>query len=73
VPQSEILLCNDHVTCQLSLSDLLGHTGRIWDCVLDWSAGQPWAEAIHKRKEVMYLSYARWKSIDYLLHLPPPP
>lgn len=73
VPRSEILLCGDDVTCQLLLSDMLGHTGCIWDSLLDWSAGQPWAEAIHKRKVIMYLSYANWKRTDRLVDLPPPP
>lgn len=73
VPQSAVLLGGNEVTCQLLLSDLLGHTGCIWDNLLDWSAGQQWAKAIHKRKEGMYLSYTSWKSIDQLLDLPPPP
>jgi hypothetical protein len=73
VPRSELLLGGDEVTCQLLLSDLLGHTGCIWDNLLDWSAGQQWATAIQKRKKVMFLSYAGWKSIDQMLNLPPPP
>ncbi len=73
VPRSATLLNGNEVSCQLLLSDLLGHTGCIWDNLLDWSAGRPWAIAIHKRKEAMSLSYASWKNIDKLLNLPPPP
>lgn len=72
-PRSTILLSNDEVTCQLLLSDLLGHTGRIWDHLLNWSANQPWALPIHKRKATMRSGYAAWKKVDKLLDLPPPP
>ena len=72
-PQSAILLRGDEVTCQLLLSDLLGHTGRIWDHLLNWSANQPWTLPIHQRKEAMRSAYAAWKKIDALLDLPPPP
>jgi hypothetical protein len=73
VPGAAILLNGDEVTCQLLLSDLLGHTGRIWDHVLDWSANQPWALPIHQRKEAMYSAYTAWKRVDRLVELPPPP
>jgi hypothetical protein len=73
VPQSAVLLSGSEVTSQLLLSDLLGHTGCIWDNLLDWSAEQPWATAIHKRKESMYASYTSWKRADQLLNLPLPP
>ena len=73
VPGAAILLNGDEVTCQLLLSDMLGHTGRIWDHLLDWSANQSWAVPIHKRKEAMYSAYAAWKKLDRLIELPPPP
>jgi hypothetical protein len=73
VPRSELLLNGDETTSELMLSDLLGHTGRIWDHLLDWSANQPWAFSIHNRKEVMYESYKHWKAVDQLTQLPPPP
>jgi hypothetical protein len=73
VPGAAILLNGDQVTCQLLLSDLLGHTGRIWDHLLDWSANQPWALPIHQRKESMYSAYTTWKKVDRLVELPPPP
>lgn len=72
VPRSAVLLNGDQVTCQLLLSDLLGHTGRIWDHLLDWSANQLWALPIHKRKEFMHSAYAAWKTLDKLLELHPP-
>ena len=73
VPRSAILLNGDEITCQLLVSDLLGHTGRIWDHLLDWSANQPWALPIHTRKEAMHAAYVEWKKADKLLELPPPP
>ncbi len=73
VPQAAILLSADDLTSQLLLSDLLGHTGRIWDHLLDWSADQPWAFPIHRRKEEMYAGYVAWRSVDRLVELPPPP
>jgi hypothetical protein len=73
VPKSAMLLNGDEVNCQLLLSDLLGHTGRIWDHLLDWSANQAWALPIHQRKEAMFLAYTAWKNVDKLLELPPPP
>lgn len=73
VPRAATLLGGNTVTAQLLLSDLLGHTGRIWDHLLDWSANQPWAFSIHKRKEEMLLAYRAWKQVDRLLDLPPPP
>lgn len=73
VPQAFMLLNNDLVTAQLLLSDLLGHTGRIWDHLLDWSANQPFAFPIHSKKEAMFAEYTAWKSLDLLTSLPPPP
>lgn len=73
VPGSATLFKDDTVVSALLLSDLLGHTGRIWDHLLDWSADQPWAAAIHKRKEAMYLAYRTWEYVDQLTQLPPPP
>src|SRR5205823_2197876 len=50
VPTSWILLRRDEVTSQLLLSDLLGHTGRIWDHLLRWSEGNDWAMPLQFRK-----------------------
>lgn len=73
VPQASMLLSNDLVTSQLLLSDLLGHTGRIWDHLMDWSVDQPFAFPIHSRKEAMSTEYRAWKRLDLLVKLPPPP
>jgi hypothetical protein len=73
VPNSLALLQHNEVTCQLLLSDLLGHTGRIWDHFLDWSADNPWAIPIRSRRGEFYEKYDTWKKIDELLRLPPPP
>lgn len=72
VPGSYLLLERDEVTCQVLLSDLLGHTGRIWDHLLDWSTGNEWAIPIHRRREDMYKRYDVWKNADELTLLPPP-
>jgi hypothetical protein len=73
VPQASLLLSSDMVTAQLLLSDLLGHSGRIWDHLLDWSVNQPYGFPLHSRKEVMYADYTAWKRVDELIKLPPPP
>jgi hypothetical protein len=73
VPGSVILFERDSVTSQILLSDLLGHTGRIWDNLLDWSAGEEWTLPIHSRREAMFLQYDAWKKTDDLILLPPPP
>lgn len=73
VPLAAILLNGDEGTSQLLLSDMLGHAGHIWDHLLDWSAHEPWADPIHKRKESMYSAYSAWQHADRLVELPPPP
>jgi len=72
VPTSWILLRRDEVTSQLLLSDLLGHTGRIWDHLLRWSEGNDWAMPMQFRKKEMSERYAEWKKTDELTLLPPP-
>lgn len=74
VPGSFILLKNDAAIGQLLLSDLLGHTGRIWDHVLDWAGANAWAAPILvRRREEMWRRYTEWKAADSLTCLPPPP
>jgi hypothetical protein len=74
VPGSFILLNKDVALGQLLLSDLLGHTGRIWDHVLDWAAANSWAvPIIVRRREEMWRKYTEWKQADSLTCLPPPP
>jgi hypothetical protein len=74
VPGSFILLKGDGALGQLLLSDLLGHTGRIWDHVLDWADASAWAlEILVRRREEMWRRYTEWKAADTLTRLPPPP
>jgi hypothetical protein len=73
VPSSYILLRDDICCSQLLLSDLLGHTGRIWDHILDWAEANPWATPVLSRqREEMFRRYAEWKGADGLTQLPPP-
>lgn len=74
VPGAEILLKDDAAISQLLLSDLLGHTGRIWDHLLDWAGKNAWAASpFLEQRETMWHRYSEWKSIDHLTSLPPPP
>jgi hypothetical protein len=72
VPGSIIFFPDNLEVSQLLLSDLLGHTGRIWDHFLDWSAGDEWTLPIYCRREEMFLKYDAWKKVDELTLLPPP-
>lgn len=74
VPGSFILLQDRVEFSQLLLSDMLGHTGRIWDHILDWSEESLWVSPILiRRREEMYRRYTAWKDADPLNKLPPPP
>lgn len=74
VPDSFKLLKKDVAIGQLLLSDMLGHTGRIWDHVLDWAGENSWAAPILvERREEMWRRYTEWKGADSLTRLPPPP
>ena len=73
VPGAIALFRDDQAITQLLLSDMLGHAGRIWDHLLDWSNDNQWAVPLSKRKEKMYHRYAEWKAADALTNTPPPP
>jgi hypothetical protein len=74
VPDGRILFSKEQFdVSQLLLSDLLGHTGRIWDSVVDWAGGNQWAVPILTRLEEMLKRYTEWKTADTLVLLPPPP
>jgi len=73
VPGSAVLLNGSREISQLMLSDMLGHTGRIWDHAIGWSSGNAWAVPIHSRRESMLARYQAWKKVDKLVCLPPPP
>jgi hypothetical protein len=72
VPGSFLLLGEDLVPGQLLLSDVLGHTGRIWDSFLDWSNGMEMAFPIHRRRQEVLARYVAWKAHDALTRLPSP-
>ncbi|HTQ38716.1 MAG TPA: hypothetical protein VMJ32_06795 [Pirellulales bacterium] len=73
VPGAHILLRHDEAISQLLLSDLLGHTGRVWDHVVGWASDNTWAAPLSKRYDEMHRRYAKWKHSDVLNLLPPPP
>jgi hypothetical protein len=73
VPEAGLLLNNPHRTAQLLLSDMLGHSGRIWDHLLRWADGEVKQVAILSRREKMLERYVAWKSRDFATRLPPPP
>lgn len=73
VPRSWQLLIGDTAVAQLMLSDCLGHSGRIWDHVVRWSKGTQWADIVASKNKAMLEKYLRWKAIDALTALPPPP
>lgn len=72
VPGSMLLLVEDKVASQLLLSDLLGHTGRIWDHLVGWSAVTKSAYAFSPQLDKMWKHYTNWKAIDTMTRLPPP-
>ena len=77
VPRGTLLLKNDTVVAQLMLSDLLGHTGRIWDHVVAWIRtdsirSSSFGERVYGLNEDMAQRYSRWKAADPLVTLPPP-
>jgi hypothetical protein len=73
VPRGSILLGNDPKVSQLLLSDLLGHTGRIWDHLVGWAGSNSHGEPILKRRKQMLEKFVAWKKADPLAWLPPPP
>jgi hypothetical protein len=74
VPGAEKLLDDPNKqTSQLLLSDMLGHSGRIWDHLVKWAEAEIPQEAILSRKVFMIEKYVAWKQIDVVTRLPPPP
>lgn len=72
VPGAATLLNQDQVVAQLLLSDLLGHTGRIWNHIASWSKSTPYSQQLYVFNEDMATRYGEWKSADLLVTLPPP-
>jgi len=73
VPGASILLDDGARIGQLLVSDLLGHTGRIWDHLAGWANGTQVGAPIRSRRAKMVARYTEWKNKDALTSLPPPP
>lgn len=73
MPHAARLLSGDEIIGQLFLSDMLGHTGRIWDHVVGWAKRQPThGKLVWERAAAMSSRYAEWKRTDRFCDLPPP-
>ncbi len=72
VPEAELLLKNTEVA-QLLLSDMLGHSGRIWDHLVKWERKGTKRQVVLMRNEYMLEKYLHWKKTDPTTMLPPPP
>ena len=72
VPEAESLLENSKAA-QLLLSDMLGHSGRIWDHIVNWARRGTAKEIVLVRNEKMLEKYLLWKESDPTTRLPPPP
>lgn len=65
---------DDSGTHQLLLSDLLGHTGSIWDSFVGWAKlNERYTSQFKTHSLEMSTRFRAWKSCDPLLGLPPPP
>lgn len=74
VPTAGILLSDDIETPQLFLSDLIGHTGRIWDHLVRWAhRTEPHGRFILSKSDAVLERFQAWKRSDALAHLPAPP
>ncbi len=72
-PRATLLLQNNPNSTQLLLSDLLGHTGRIWEHFVGWAKESQYGTPILSRTPEMRNKFMAWKAADPLLGLPPPP
>lgn len=73
VPGAEVLLDSSILQAQLLLSDMLGHSGRIWDHLIGWANAEIKKEPVLSRKDKMLERYIDWKKADISTRLPPPP
>ena len=73
VPGANVLLENAELQAQLLLSDMLGHSGRIWDHLVRWADGENKQQAVLSQKENMLERYVAWKKADVTTKMPPPP
>lgn len=72
VPGSEKLLIDSKQLAQLLLSDMLGHTGRIWDHLVNWARSES-VGIVLARNDQMVERYVAWKKKDPIANLPPFP
>lgn len=72
VPDSAILLNNKDNIGQLMLSDMIGHTWRIWDHLVKWAENAYTNHAIMRHALGLIDGYKDWKTRDVLTNLPPP-
>lgn len=73
VPTATNLINNRPEYSHLLLSDLLGHTGRIWEHFVSWSEGQDFGNPVLSRTPLMREKFMLWKKSDPILGLPEPP
>lgn len=73
VPEAGALLESPKERTQLLLSDMLGHSGRIWDHLVLWAGRDEKKQAILSRHDEMLKRYVSWKQLDISTRLPPPP
>ncbi len=73
VPGSWVLLNNDAAVAQMMLSDCLGHAGRIWNHIAGWARTHVNGASVLTRSLEMAERYSRWKDVDSLIAMPPPP
>jgi hypothetical protein len=74
VPIATLLLNDDDSTPQLLLSDLLGHAGRIWDHFVGYAKKNEMYHPIFLAEaHSMSQRFQKWKTVDLLCALPPPP
>jgi hypothetical protein len=68
-----VLLTDDQSTAQLLLSDLLGHTGGVWNHFLGWDKRhEDYIAHFKSHAFTMSQKFQEWKASDPLVALPPP-
>ncbi len=72
VPRADILLNNKNNIAQLMLSDMIGHTWRIWDHLVQWTIKKYNNHPIMRKSLSLVSEYDRWKEEDKSTNLPPP-
>lgn len=73
VPTATVLLKDVQLTAQLLLSDLLGHTGGIWNHFVGWAKKhEDYTAQFKSHALTMSQKFRDWNSSDPLVELPPP-